>query len=270
MRYRFNKIELDGLLLRPSAKFSADLTGMFDFDKDVELSETTDTGAYLGLAKTNYKKLTLNLMIKDRYDFSSLMKINGILAKQKMKLKFDLVGLGELQAEVVCQSKATSDETGRAMSIELLMLNPYFDYKSETVKLGIDNKDGLTFPTFLPFTFNQTSDRIASILTNYGNCTSYAEITLEGSIKNPKIINSTTNEMLYFDNLEMRAGDKLYINCDPRNREIVLNGFKRIDLRQGTWISLSEGDNSLILESDSIATENPNYSCKIKCVSRVI
>ena len=274
MRYRFNKIELEGLTLRPSTSFSANLTGLFDFSRDIELSETTDHGSYMGMSRNEAKKLTLNVMIRNRYDFQSLLHLNGILAKGKIRLKVSLEGLGELSTYVVCQSKATSDDAGKAMSIELLMLDPYFLYKTEIAYIGKReniNDNGITFPIQFPFSFSDKSSIGSVIINNHGNCTSWGEIRIEGKISSPRITNRTTNKTMYFDELEMEENDVLIVSCDPRSRYITLNGTSRVDLRRGEWIDFAIGENSIIFESgENTIVDSPSYSCSVKCTSRVI
>ena len=61
-------IELNGLIIQPSADYAARLDGIMDFQKDVSESELFYDGAFYGSSKITSRDLTLSVIIKHQFN----------------------------------------------------------------------------------------------------------------------------------------------------------------------------------------------------------
>ena len=97
--------------------------------------------------------------------------------------------------------------------------------------------------------------QMATNIENLGTVAAYPIITLSGKFTNPKITNLTTNEFIELERTTT-ASDTIVI--DMKERIITLNGVSIASSRtiDSSWWTLSQGDNKIVLETDSNSDNN--------------
>ena len=97
--------------------------------------------------------------------------------------------------------------------------------------------------------------QMATNIENLGTVAAYPIITLSGKFTNPKITNLTTNEFIELERTTT-ASDTVVI--DMKERIITLNGVSIASSRtiDSSWWTLSQGDNKIVLETDSNSDNN--------------
>ena len=266
MKFKYKKIILDGVQLYPSDTYSATVSGVFDFDKTVILSDTVTDGNVFGYSKINPKTINLNIMVKNRNDIQSHLRINNLLAKKTLKLTLEYDNLGIIQNNVTVTSKSTSDDFDGVVSIVATAYDPYFYTQEEYLYLGVVFSDGLTFPTTFPVNFGGGITGGTGKITNKGFVDAYPVITILGSCNNFSLTNETTGQTNVFS-YELGVNDKLVIDCRPATLGITLNGVKQSNT-DITFYRCVSGDNVWTFTRDTPVESVKN--CKIALQSKIL
>lgn len=266
LRFKHKKIILENIQLYPSDVYSATISGVFDVDKTVNLSDTVTDGSVFGYSKINSKTININIFIKNHDDIRSHLAINGLLTKKNLKLYVEYDYLGLLENNITITSKSTSDEFDGVISIVATAYDPYFRTEAENLYLGVVYGNGLTFPTQLPFTFNGSMTGDVGKVTNLGYVDAYPVITIEGACENFSLMNETTGQVNFFPYV-LNTGDVLVMDCRPNSLGVTLNGVKQ-DNRNFTFYYCPSGDNIWKFNRNQPAESVKN--CKISLESRIL
>ncbi len=107
---------------------------------------------------------------------------------------------------------------------------------------------GAAFDWVFPVNFGGgTVSGLATIATNLGNAGTRPIIRVTGPIDNPQILNVTTGESMWVDDLSLLAGQWIEIDF-ARKSALDQNGYNRyshIRFPQSTWFDLEPGANSI-------------------------
>lgn len=266
MRFKTKRIFLDNLQLYPSDVYSATISGVFDFDKNVSLSDTVMDGSVYGFSKINAKHVTLNIFTKKRNDIQNYLKINNLLAKKKNMIYVEYEYLGLIQSEVVLTSKTTSNDFGGAISVVFTAPDPYFYTEVDTINLGVDFGEGLKFPITFPFSFDGVVTGQYGKLENKGSVDAYPVITINGSCTNFTLTNKTTGQTNIFERT-LESNDVLKIDCRPNSLGIYLNGVRETN-QNIIFYTCPSGWNEFEFTRDTPAETVRN--CKIELQSRIL
>lgn len=260
-----NYIDIDGLNLKDDS-YNLTPIGLFEGDRDVILNDLFTDGQSYNRGKIKEKKLILrgyvkgniltNLFLLKRYLFKpGLKKLTiGISGMETFFLYIDLLNWGsdELYPHIInCQVVAPDPYLYELITRELI--------------LGATSNSGLNFPLTFPITFGAVTGAEGTI-NNVGNAVAYPVITIVGTCSNVTITNTTTGESMTC-NVAIGATDTLVIDSRPTSRGIYLNDAKRMDLKNGSWLSCHPGDNEFTFQRTSLETKQ---HCNIRLESRWI
>jgi len=112
------------------------------------------------------------------------------------------------------------------------------------VELGNIVSDGFVPPVTFPVTLGSSTGAQEQI-TNDGNIKTYPKFTIVGTCSAITIGNLSTGEYMTLT-ISLTDTDTLIIDGNPSVREITLNGVKRMDLKDGDWVSCIPGDKNVI------------------------
>ena len=118
---------------------------------------------------------------------------------------------------------------------------------------------GAAFPLVFNINFGAGSGAVVSITaTNAGNFPTYPIVRITGPVTNPWLTNTTTNAVLFLDNLDLLAGE--YVDIDMRARTVVKNDgtnqYSHVRFPDSNWIYLQTGANILELRSASTTSSS--------------
>lgn len=246
--FNFEKIILNGLNLIPSNEYTAHIEGLFDSSNNNSTSNLFTNGEYLGGFKTSSKKITLTL-IRKRDTFNSFSQINYLINQGEVDLDFQTSIDERIFTCKVLKESIVYNEYGNAViTFKLCDPNIYLkDYKELILEKRVEG--GWKFPTSsftIPSSWVYTENVIGNIgeCINEGYSTVYPFIEIIGEGSDFKIINETTKEQLNL-NINIEAGQVLYVDCNPASRCVKRNEESVIKHKTGTYISLVTGSNSL-------------------------
>jgi hypothetical protein len=266
LRFKHKKIILENIQLYPSDVYSATISGVFDVDKTVSLSDTVTDGSVFGYSKINSKTININIFIKNHDDIQSHLKINNLLAKKTLKLTLEYDYLGVIQNNITVTSKSTSEDYEGVISIVATAYDPYFYTQEEILYLGTVFSDGLTFPTSFPFSFGEETTGGTGKVINKGFVDAYPVITISGACNNFTLTNETTGQTNIFE-YSLESNDELIIDCRPSTLGITLNGIKQQN-QDIVFYRCVSGDNIWTFTRDTPVSTVRN--CKIALQSRIL
>lgn len=88
---------------------------------------------------------------------------------------------------------------------------------------------GLPFPIPFPIPWSLSATGSGTVgVTNGGNAPTWPLFTIAGPINGPAIQNQTTGKSLYFDSLNLAAGDTLTIDTNPQTRSATVGGASKL------------------------------------------
>lgn len=257
-------IILDGLDLRNNGYWFV-ITGLFDFDKSIVTNDISIDGQSYNSSKINGKAPVLSGFITSN-DINKKLALNRVLASNKLKeLVISTEELGDLICNVEVKNRAVG-QSPIAISAQLTMPDPYlYSADADSISLGAVSNVGLTFPFTFPIVFGTITGGEGTI-NNKGNAAAYPVITVVGTCDTITIENQTTGESMSLD-VSLQESDTLVIDNREDTRGIYLNGNKRMDLKNGEWISCIPGDNVFSFQRNSLQTKQ---HCTISLQSRWI
>ena len=248
-----------------SSDYYFTIKGLFDFDKTIVTNELFSDGESYNSSKIGMKNLVLNGFITSNNIYKKFA-LNKILSSNKLKaLVITTQELGQIYCEVGVKNRAVGDSP-IAISIQLIMPDPYlYTMESNTISLGATSNSGLSFPFTFPIIFGAITGGEGT-LTNTGNAIAYPVVTIVGTCNSIVINNTTTGESMSLD-ISLLETNILLIDSRPSVRGIYLNGVKRMDLKNGNWLTCSPGENVFTFQRNSLQTKQ---HCTVELQSRWI
>lgn len=266
MKFKVNMIKLDDLVLKPSNIYSADIEGLFDFEKTNDYADVITDGQIFHNSKVNSKKLVINAFTRRINDVSSHLKLNSVLSRKSIKLQVEVDGLGRLETFVNVESKATSNELGGAISINLIAADPYLYGSDKVIKLGKKEGSGVKVPLKFPFIIGDINAR-QGFLLNDGTSTGYPVITITGPCDKFTLVNKSTNQTNTLE-LFLKVTDTLIIDCRPKSRSIKLNGVQKY-IKNFDFYRCEPGSNDFEFLQFGVNTSD-YLNCKIEFQERYL
>lgn len=254
-------INLNGLEL-VSNDYFFHLSGLFDFQKDVITNDLFIDGESFNRSKNKPKILVLEGWVLSN-DESKVFALNKILAGNGLK---PLIVNNEYLCYVEITNRGSTPDNSHAVTCQLIMPDPYlYSVDADSISLGAISNASLVLPVILPFTLGSITGGEGTI-TNLGNAIAYPVISIVGTCDTITIANETTGENMNL-NASLEDTDTLVIDNRPGTRGIYLNGDKRMDLKNGDWLSCIPGDNIFSFQRNSLQTKQ---HCTVELQSRWI
>jgi hypothetical protein len=241
-------LELDGLDIR-----TGDLTfwvrNFMDMDNDVITNDLFSPGVSFNRKKRKERKFVLNGFIRNNVN-QNWMALSTIVNKPgPLTLVIGMAGLPTKRLEIVVESVAYSEPDADEVSLSVIAPDPkLYANVLQSITLGSVSESGLAYPITYPITYGVPSGGYG-VITNEGNISGYPKFTIIGSCSNLTLSNATTGETMMF-NVSLAEGDTLVVDC--QDREVLLNGVRRIDLKSGEWISCVPGMNEIGFSRSSL------------------
>lgn len=165
-------------------------------------------------------------------------------------LTLELQGEARLAGPVLPRLRAATP--GRLIEYQamLRMADPvWYDQTADSAGAGAATSvGGIPFPIPFPIPFLSGASGGTVTVANAGNATVWPTITITGPINAPVVGNTATGEYLYFDTLNMVAGDTLTIVTNPFGRGATVAGSSvqgAIDWSISTWPSVAAGQSDV-------------------------
>ena len=252
-------INLNGLEL-VSKDYYFHLSGLFDFEKDVIVNDLYIDGESYNRSKNKPKVLVLEGWVMSN-DESKVFALNKILAGNGLK---SLIINNEYLCYVEITNRGSTPDNSHAVTCQLTMPDPYvYAVDTDSISLGAISNASLVLPVVLPFTLGSITGGEGAI-TNRGNAVAYPVISIIGTCDTITVTNETTGESMSLA-VSLGDNDTLIIDNRPDTRGIYLNGNKRMDLKNGNWISCIPGDNVFSFSRNSLQTKQ---HCTVSLNSR--
>lgn len=250
-----NYLDIDGLNLRDGVNFNLTPIGLFEGDRDVIMNDLYIPGQSYSRGKTKEKKIILKGNIMGDI-VSNIFKLKQYLFKDGLKkLTVGIVGMPVFYIYADIQNWTADEISPEFISCQLVAPNPFlYEAAQIQVQLGImQSANVLTYPVTYPITYGNPTGS-SGIITNLGNTKGYPIISIVGTCSNIAVTNQTTGESISC-NVSLGASDTLIIDNTPSNREIYLNGVKRMDLKSGSWLSCIPGYNEFVFSRSSLESK---------------
>ena len=260
--FNFKMINLNGLSLIPSEDYTAHIEGLFDSNNENTTSKLFTDGEYLGTYRTSSKKISI-IVIREKDNFKSFMQLNYLLNQGEINLDFQTtIDDRVLTCKILKESIIYNEFGNCVINCRLCDPNIYLkDYKELILEKQVEG--GWKFPTSsftIPSSWVYTENVIGNIgeCINEGYSTVYPVIEIIGEGSDFKIINETTKEQLNL-NINIEAGQVLYVDCNPASRCVKRNEESVIKHKTGAYISLVTGSNSLKVDYFGECTVNVKW-----------
>lgn len=113
-----------------------------------------------------------------------------------------------------------------AYQVQLRFADPrWYSQTEQSIATGSPSTSGgMPLPVVFPIPFGAGATGGSVSVTNSGTTTAYPTITIQGPIIAPVVENLTQGVALYFDGLNLAAGDSLVIDMNPTARTALVNG----------------------------------------------
>jgi len=224
---------------------------LFNDESEVILNDTYTTGKSYNRAKLNPRQFVLNGIIKANQGENIRLlsqRLNGEL------LNTLTVGVADAPERYI-KFKKTSIEYDEPwmdrVSVACISPDPRFYASTEdSFQLGLVSLTPLTYPVTYPIEYGPM-DGSSGIITNLGNANGYPKFTIIGSCSAITIANTTTGESM---DLAITLTDSDTLVVDGGAKIITLNGTKRMDLKDGDWITAIPGENVIEFTRTTIQT----------------
>lgn len=251
---QFHYLDIDGFNLLSSDVYGS-IQGILDGDQDVITNELYTSGQSYNRSKVKEKKLVLNILIKNNV-LTNLFSLRQKLFKTGLKtLTVGIVGMPIFYVKFDLSNWLSNPLGSHMFTCQLLCPDPFLHEATQhSIQLGIlTAASALTYPITYPITYGNPTGSTGTI-TNLGNMVGYPVVTVVGTCSNIIVTNQTTGESMSV-NISLGANDTLIIDNTVANRGIYLNGAKRMDLKNGSWISCPPGDNVFLFGRSSLESK---------------
>lgn len=270
--FKAKRILINGLQLFPSKTYATTLSGLIGAgEKTQEIANLMSDGGKVGNSKINCKKVNLNICIKSDGKIEPYLELSRIFSKRRVLLQVEYDVVGVLETEMFTDSWATNPETGD-MAIIGTIENPYIETNSiKEIELGVIKEGGVYISKenkSFPIEFNTKISGNKGIVVNNCISTCWSVIEIKGVCSDIDVLNETTNERMKV-NINLTSNDILVIDSRPSSRGIYLNGDPMPELKNGTWISIVEGENTFIFNRTASQSDITKH-CKISFRERWI
>lgn len=248
-----NYIDIDGLNLKDD-NFALTPIGLFEGDRDVILNDVYSDGQSYNRGKIKERKLILRGYVKGDI-LANLFLLKKYLFRPGLKkLTVDIYGIGTFYLYIDLLNWASDELFPNIINCQLVAPDPFlYSNDPETLTLGAASNASLTFPLTFPLVFGASTGGTGTI-ENRGNAKAYPFITVVGTCNSITVSNNTTGESMSC-NVSLGGNDTLIIDNRPATRGIYLNGVKRLDLKNGEWITCDPGDNDFVFTRNSLETK---------------
>lgn len=257
-------LDIDGLDLRDGVNFDFVPLGLFDGEKEIILNALYTDGESFNRSRIKPRPIVL----KGRVMGDILTNINTLKAELfkpgLKKLTCSIVGMPSFYIMVELINWGCKDVNPEFISCQLKAPKPHLiSTDTDEVSLGGISSTSLTFPFAFPIVFGDITGAEGQVY-NYGTALAYPVITVEGTCDTIAIKNETTGESMAYD-VSLGTLDMLVIDSRPETRGIYLNGAKRMDLKNGVWITCEPGANDFVFTRNSLESKQ---HCTITLESR--
>lgn len=261
-----NYFYIDDLNLRDNINFQLVPIGIFEGDREVIMNDLYTAGQSYNRGKIKERKILLKGYVKGDI-LTNLFKLKRMLFKDGLKtLTIGILGMPVFSLQVDLLNWASDEVSPEIISCQLVAPDPYlYAVDAKSTSLGSVSNVGLTFPFTFPIVFGTITGGEDTI-NNKGNAVAYPIISVTGTCDTITVENQTTGESMSLD-VSLQDSDTLIIDNRPDTRGIYLNGSKRMDLKNGSWISCIPGDNIFHFQRNSLQLKQ---HCTISLQSRWI
>jgi hypothetical protein len=261
-----NYLDIDGLLIRDGVNYNLTPNGLFAGDRDVIMNDLFMAGQSYNRGKIKERKMTLTGYVMGDI-LTNLNKLKQVLFKDGLKkMTVGIVGMPTFYIYFDLLNWGCDEVNPQLISCQLVAPDPFlYESVQRVINLGATSNANLVLPAVLPWMFGSLMGGQGTI-TNAGNAIAYPIITIVGTCDTITITNTTTGESMSL-NISLGASDTLVIDNRPSTRGIYLNGTKRMDLKNGNWLSCQVGDNVFTFSRNSLETKQ---HCSIILQSRWI
>lgn len=234
-------LSLDGVDLRTD-EWTFWVRNFMDADNDIVTNEIYSPGVSYNRKKRKERKFVINGFIRKNIN-TNWVTLNSILNKEGLlQMVIGMAGLPNKQLNIAIESVAYKEPDAYEVSLSVIAPDPYLYANTvQEITLGSVSDDGLTYPVTYPITYGVPSGGFG-IIMNAGNVSGYPKFTIIGTCSNLTLANATTGESMTLA-VSLGATDVLIVDC--LEREILLNGLRRIDLKQGDWLTVAPGENEI-------------------------
>lgn len=254
-------LDIDGLDLL-SGDYFFWVSNLGNLDRDVVLNNLYSNGASFNRSKTVERKFLLNGQCKTKAALNILKQKLFTDELKKLTVQTDSTEVVYL----MCDMSNLAEDNGAPgiISCQMVAPDPYmYAHTPDTVSLGAEADATLTFPRTFPIVFGDITGASGTV-TNEGNAIAYPKVTIIGTCDTLTVTNTTTGESITCA-ISLDADDVLIIDSRPEVRGIYLNGAKRMDLKNGSWLSCAIGDNVFTFSRNSLESKQ---HCTIELESR--
>jgi len=132
-----------------------------------------------------------------------------------------------------CAPKLGTDEHGAHYRYQVVLraADP-FAYsqtsQSASVIAPVVTTTGMPLPIIFPIPFATIGTGGTIIVTAGGNAPSWPIITIDGPINGPVISNATQGKSVFFEGLNLAAGEQLIVNMNPNSRTATVAGASQM------------------------------------------
>lgn len=257
-------LDIDGLNLRDGAKYDFVPLGLFDGEKELILNDLYSDGESFNRSKVKSR----TVLLQGRILGDVLTNINTLKAKLfkpgLKKLTCSIAGMPSFYIMVDLQNWGSREITPEFISCTMKAPKPaLISTAVDRITLGGISGTSLIFPITFPISFGAITGA-EGVVNNYGTTAAYPVITVIGTCNTLTITNQTTGESMALP-ISLGASDILIMDNRPETRGIYLNGVKRMDLKNGVWITAAPGENSFLFTRNSIEVVQ---HCTIELESR--
>ena len=234
-------LSLDGVDLRTD-EWTFWVRNFMDADNDVITNEIYSPGISFNRKKRKERKFVINGFIRKNIN-ANFVILNNLVNKDGLRqLVIGMAGLPTKQLDIAIETIAYTEPDAYEVSLSVIAPDPYlYANTAQEITLGSVSDDGLTYPLTYPITYGVPSGGFG-VITNAGNAAGYPKFTVIGTCSNLTLANATTGESMTLS-VSLGPSDVLIVDC--LEREILLNGTRRIDLKQGDWLTIAPGANDI-------------------------
>lgn len=255
-------LDIDGLDLL-SGNYFFWVSNFGTLDRSVVLNDLYNNGASFNRSKTAERKFLLNGYCKTTAALNALKAklYSGELKKLAVRTSGD-----DDTIYVMCDMNNLAEDNAvpGLISCQMVAPDPFkYALTPDTVSLGAESDASLTFPLTFPIVFGDITGA-SGVILNLGNAIAYPKVTIIGTCDSITVANTTTGESISCD-ISLGSDDVLIIDSRPSVRGIYLNDVKRMDLKDGSWLSCAIGENTFTFSRNSLETKQ---HCTIEMESR--
>ena len=234
-------LSLDGVDLR-TEEWTFWVRNFLDADNDIITNDIYSPGISFNRKKRKERKFVINGFIRKNIP-TNWATLNTLVNKDGLlQLVIGMAGLPTKQLDIAIETIAYTEPDVYEVSLSVMAPDPYLYANTvQEITLGSVSDDGLTYPLTYPITYGVPSGGFG-VVTNAGNVSGYPKFTIIGTCSNLTLANATTGESMTLA-VSLDTDDVLIVDC--LEREILLNGVRRIDLKQGDWLTIAPGDNDI-------------------------